>query len=298
MDELFAGNGTFKCNVYMVDETGEAPALDVSAMIPGEATARRLSRHRSHHGRSFRFMEHHGLGKPHRLHFSGNEVCLQRRSLLRFYDFETTEMWFCYLPEHRWAACAEEIRALYLEGLLPITGAALLIFALAYIMQNQLQFLWALSWVATFCVNLELGVASVAFMLNLGLDSKMGTLVFEALALCLVVLGATVAMLPHRCHGVRDSFPTFVTWYLLSLVILPCISLDAMSYWNTFPLLVDHWPVMLGLIGFALDALKWCLLDEAGDLSGFGALSARSSLKVAPGDYEYTGMRVAEERLA
>mmetsp|Transcript_32782 Transcript_32782/g.102167 ORF Transcript_32782/g.102167 Transcript_32782/m.102167 type:complete len:89 (+) Transcript_32782:554-820(+) len=56
-------------------------------------------------------------------------------------------MWFCYLPEERRAGCAAKIRAVYVEGIVPTTGATILLFGLSYIMRDQWQFTWALSWV-------------------------------------------------------------------------------------------------------------------------------------------------------
>jgi len=295
LSQLFSGTGSFKCTIYMVDRNGGAPALDLDdAELPVHARSRRLFTHQFPREDHRRYAQH-GVGGARFLRQYGDEVCLQRRSLLRYYNFETTEMWFCYSPEDRWSGCDAKIKAFYLESLLPMLGALALIFLLSYIVQNQWHFTWALLWVASFCVNLELGVASVALLLTIGADGKMGTLTFEAAAFFLVVVGASLALLPHRCCGLQRWCPVLATSYLLVLVSLPCITLDLMTYWNAFPLLVDHWPVLLGLLGFAIDLLKCCFFYEATETPMTGMFSARSSLKVKPGDYEYVGMRLAAE---
>lgn len=310
LNELFSGNGTFMCNIYMIDENGHTPQLDLNK-TEESATARRLAPHPVVH-------QHHKASANHRTHNrwyrdqerlktegvvkisqTGDQVCLQRRSLLRFYDIETTEMWFCYLPEERWPGCEHGIKRFYIEGLVPLMGAFTLVTVLAFVMQRQWHFMWALSWVASFVVSLELGVASVALLLKLGADIRLGLFVFEAVALSLVVVGTGLAMLPHRCRKILFSCPVPVTAYLLTLVTLPCFTLDLMSYWSTFPLLVDHWPVMLGLLGFCIDGLLQCVLGEATVIqSGLGRCKLKDvklkELESSASSYEYQVMRLTD----
>lgn len=186
----------------------------------------------------------------------GVEVCLQRRSLLKFCDMKVTELWFCYLPEKQWPRCTASMKAQQLEGLGAAFGTLLVVAALSYVMQSQHQFIWALSWVARFIACMECGVWAVVLLLYVGMDALLRPPVLAVVALLLVVLGANLLLLPYSLCALCGRCPAFALAYLLVLVIFPVVSIDWMSYINPFVLLVDHRPILLGLLGFGLEALK------------------------------------------
>lgn len=193
---------------------------------------------------------------PVKIMSEGAQVCLQRRSLLQFCDMKVTELWFCYLPEKQWPKCEASIKEQHLEGLGAAFGTLLVVIALSYIMQNQQQFIWALSWVARFIACMECGVWAVVLLLYAGLDALLRPPMLAAVALLLVVLGANLLLLPYSLCALCGRCPVFALAYLLVLVIFPVVSIDWISYINPFVLLVDHWPILLGLLGFGIEALK------------------------------------------
>lgn len=218
-------------------------------------------RHATRHS-TFRNHKLHGVGgsaeyvRPPQFGILGQKICLQRRSLFKFADVRVTEMWFCYLPEDQWANCTSDIAEFRSQGMLMIIIAAVLIGILSYTIQNQTHFLWALSWVARFVVNLELGVASVASLIHVGADRYMGPIKLDAIALIFVMAGSNLILIPYTCCRTRNCGHGFAVFWLLVLVIFPVVAIDWASFVNPFPLVVSHWPILLGLLGFGTEWLK------------------------------------------
>jgi len=144
-------------------------------------------------------------------------------------------------------------------------------------MKNQSQFLIVLSWVANFVVYLELGVASIAWLLHIGADGVLSMMAFYASALMLVLFGGTMVAVPFSCCNAIEYFPSFSMFYMLVLVLLPVVLLEWASYINPFPQLVGYCPLLLGVLGFGAEMLKQGFCFGKGfDGGGGGMLICRS----------------------
>jgi hypothetical protein len=216
---------------------------------------------------------------PPKFGLQGKEICLQRRSLFKIADPRGVgELWFCYLPEKRWNKCAIEIKRSKYQSYIVFSVGVLVVGTLAYIMKNQSHFFVVLSWVANFVAYLELGIASIAFLLHIGADGVLGLRAFYASALILVVFGGTLIAVPFSCFNTMKHFPASSMFYILILVLSPVVSLDWTSYINPFPQLAGYCPLLLGLLGFGAEILKQGFCFGTG-FDGGGMLMCQSPCK-------------------
>mmetsp|Transcript_26370 Transcript_26370/g.47525 ORF Transcript_26370/g.47525 Transcript_26370/m.47525 type:complete len:402 (-) Transcript_26370:49-1254(-) len=185
----------------------------------------------------------------------GNAVCRQRWTLARFFKPQISEMWFCYLPETHWPACEEGLANFYVkDGLLFGSGILVALAALSWLLDGQRQFGWALLWAVRFLLNLELGIGAVAIVVSYKLTTDVAT--GYLLSLAIVVGAGSLLLLPAVHAENSDTCHWLSIFYMLILVFSPAIFLEWMTYFPAFPLLLEKQPVLLGCVGFVLEAIK------------------------------------------
>merc|ERR1712008_589684 len=68
----------------------------------------------------------------------------------------------------------------------------------------------------------------------------------------LVIAGSNLILIPYTCCRTRNCGGAFAVFWLLVLVISPVVTIDWASFMNAFPLVISHWPIVLGLLGFGM----------------------------------------------
>eukprot|EP00931_Biecheleriopsis_adriatica_P074464 TRINITY_DN48515_c0_g1_i1.p1 TRINITY_DN48515_c0_g1~~TRINITY_DN48515_c0_g1_i1.p1 ORF type:complete len:380 (+),score=58.19 TRINITY_DN48515_c0_g1_i1:70-1209(+) len=199
-------------------------------------------------------------GKPEKDEKSngGNSVCRQRWTLSEFLKPRVETMWFCYLPESNWPACERGLYEFYVRDLaFWSVGLVIGLAALSYTMANQRHFSWALLWCARFLVNMEMGVIAVGVLVRHAGITDAATM--YAAALGIIVLSSTILITPAVLLEHYEGCHCWAVLILLLLCFSPCFTFEVMSYYPAFPLLLDYSPLLLGLIGFVVEALKGVL---------------------------------------
>jgi hypothetical protein len=195
----------------------------------------------------------------------GNEVCLQRWTLLQFFMPAVDQFWFCYLPQDRWPACEEGIGTFVMQGegfvVLMLVGLA----PLSYLMRKQTPLAWALTWGSRLLLNLELALVSVAVLVHWGYDGEAVKLAVFAFVGTVVVFN--VLMLPHRCciscgDQAVDLCKALAMWYLFAVTFSPCAVAEIMSYWPALTLIVLHRPMLIGIAAFGVEITRTFLCSS------------------------------------
>jgi len=250
--QLFEPDQEFECEVYAATEDGKSINF----------TTTELSQKFGYGARRLKILKkkiliHQNVKKEDSdATKHGNGVCRQRYSLLKLFQTEVTDLWFCFLPKEKWESCDKDLFNFYIvEGSAFAAGLLFFFAIISHVMSEQRQFSWALLWIARLTVNLQLGIYSVWFLVKHGYNFN-DIASTNMLALVMTVVGSTVLISPalllesmRGCHG-------FALFYLLILCFSPSVTFEAMSYFSGFPLLLAHYPMVLGLVGFLIEALK------------------------------------------
>jgi len=255
LTELYPRHTEYTCEVFMVDKWGNVPNISLDNLSSLENKTSLRGRRLMHHMSRMRpkAFHHQGMikGKKQEIH-----VCLQRRAMVKFATKLVPEYWFCYMPETERAKCEDDMRGYIIEGIVVVVAAPLVIVPLSYLMQQQIQFRWALVWVTRFVMSLQFGILSIWFLLQFGLNHDIPSLGLSFLAVLLVVVGNNVALLPYECSKALACCPLLAVVYLFFLVTCPVMFLNWAPYIGPFIQLVSYGPVPVGLMGFAMEVLK------------------------------------------
>mmetsp|Transcript_120721 Transcript_120721/g.341379 ORF Transcript_120721/g.341379 Transcript_120721/m.341379 type:complete len:418 (-) Transcript_120721:155-1408(-) len=208
----------------------------------------------------------------------GSSVCFQRWTLQRFFCPSVTELWFCYMPEAGWPKCMENNSKKNQQGVVFLVAGVIFMAVLGYIMRDLPEFETPLLWFTRLLLCMELGVVAVAQLLKAGADAGPG---FELVAVVLVLFAQYTLLVPYRIleHFTENS--PFNTFYLLFLAFSPCYVGETMSYYSAFPLLIDKWPIAMGLVAFLLDSAAHVIKRTT-----FGQPIAYEPLPSARSNYE------------
>eukprot|EP00928_Gymnodinium_smaydae_P012448 TRINITY_DN14512_c0_g1_i1.p1 TRINITY_DN14512_c0_g1~~TRINITY_DN14512_c0_g1_i1.p1 ORF type:complete len:419 (-),score=92.88 TRINITY_DN14512_c0_g1_i1:18-1274(-) len=190
------------------------------------------------------------IGAPQFRRGSGEEVCYQRWTLIRFFYPAVTEMWFCYVPSSEQERCEVELQRAHHQGYAFLSSFAVFIGVLSYVMRGLSEFETPLLWIARVFLCLELSIGATALLVKTDLVRE-GVIAVVTVSLVYVLQYAMLA--PYRCVERFAPGSAFGAFYLLVIVFSPCAFLEYMSYRPAFPLIVAQWPIALGAGAFGLD---------------------------------------------
>jgi len=238
---LFPGTGDFACTVYIgSDSLGQHY----------EFRKTNLSR---------RFAE-----KPPLQDGPAEAVCYQRWTMYEFFKPAVSELWFCYMPKAEVASCLKQRSEYYTQGKIFVITFLFFLAVLGWIMADLPEFEQPLVWVARFLINLELGLVSCGFLLERWHEGH-SSVTFFLLAYVMDVVGVYAVMVPYWIMEWRSQDSAFNTAYLLLCAFSPCFLMEFMSYWSHFVLLVRHYPLLIGIVGFTTTALAVRFYDQVTD---------------------------------
>lgn len=260
--DLFPGTANYTCMVYLVAEDGSQGDFQDTQLAREYGFRSSLSRrlkgtHAQGHGGGGD--EDEALKKPSASKGDqGLAVCQQRWTLLQFFHVRAHEFWFCYVPEARVSKCLEERHTfVYVQGMAFISSIVAFFAVLAFIMQKQGGLIWALLWTSRVLLNMMLGMAAVGLLLYWGLDGEQVR--FSIVATLLAIGMFNVLFLPF-CFLEFCPFPC--VFYLMVLTLSPTVLAEVMSYYPTLPLLLNHRPMIIGTVSFAVEVFKTVLLGD------------------------------------
>jgi len=250
----------FTCFLYVLNETTGDPPEVLSFTTSMETItfeekgkARRLGVHRATRQQVGKTGNKVLKAKP-TLH-SGDEICQQRWTLLRFLKPSSDELWFCYMPEGAWPQCEEKLVHYDMQGFAFLGASLLLLSVIAYVMRHQTQFTICIEWLAVFILNMAVAFAGVKYLIDRDMDFN--RMSFSATAMAIVISGSNLLYLPYAILKWCDVSNTLSLLYLLIVAYSPCVFLDRMSYYQSLPLLMGHQPALLGFFGFSVEVLKY-----------------------------------------
>jgi hypothetical protein len=150
--------------------------------------------------------------------------------------------------------CQEEGGAFYFQGGIFIVLFIFFLGVLGWIMADMPEFETPLVWLTRLLLNVELGMISVAFLLERWSDTESPT--FFLGAFFLDIVAALLLFVPYYIMERLSEDSPFNTAYLLLLAFSPCFLMEFMSYWSHFVLLVGHLPLLIGFMSFVVTALS------------------------------------------
>jgi len=261
-ERLFPSGATggFHCFIYMYDESDHNISDDGASGAPefewtDEAT--RLKHFDTHSHRKEMSAMHMLSG--------GSKVCLQRWSVSRFMKPWDSSFWLCYVPETEQATCAKDVQAWHVGGQIFTAVCLTLCGVLAWIMHTQKHFMTCVNWVARFILYNEVALIVCHYLVNNRLDREGWT--FYAVAIILVIAGGNVCVLPHLLLTQCQATKPLAALFLFVVAYSPVVFLDGLSYQSSLRLIMDHEPMLLGMLGFAIELLKltFCCAPEEGE---------------------------------
>jgi len=259
-ERLFPSGATggFQCFIYMYDENDHSVNDDGASGAPDFKWTDEATR--------LRHFVAHAHGKTmSAIHNGGSKVCLQRWSVSRFMKPWDSSFWLCYVPETEQATCAKDLEAWHVGGQIFTAVCLTLCGVLAWIMHTQKHFMTCVNWVARFILYNEVALIVCQYLVNNRMDMEGST--FYAVAIILVIVGGNVCVLPHLLLTQCQATKPLAALFLFVVAYSPVIFLDGLSYQSSLRLVMDHEPMLLGLLGFAIELLKltFCCAPEEGE---------------------------------
>jgi len=215
-----------------------------------------------------------------------SSVCFQRWTMTEFFKPVVEELWFCYMPQTGVQHCQDVANTFYFQGKIFICVFIFFLGVLGWIMSDMPEFETPLVWFTRLLLNLELGMVSVAFLLERWYDIESPT--FFLAAFFLDIIGGVALFCPYYIMERISEDSPFNTAYLLLLAFSPCFLMEIISYWSHFILLVGHLPLLIGFLAFISTALAiryWNFVREARELSDEGIARMASLNKIDKASY-------------
>lgn len=205
--------------------------------------------------------------KPELKDGPASKVCFQRWTMTEFFKPVVSELWFCYMVSANADHCDTSRDDFYTQGKIFMCVFVFFLGVLGWIMADMAEFERPLVWFTRFLLNMEMAMVTVACLLCSGWRATESPW-FYLTAYGGGVVGALVLFIPYYImeHIREDFFGN--TAYLLLCAFSPCFLMEFMSYWSHFILLVEHKPILVGMISFASSAgtMRFIhIFQEAGD---------------------------------
>jgi len=239
---LFPDPGEFVCTIYTaLDSTGQPYTFEKG----------NVSKH----------------FKPELKDGPASNVCFQRWTMTEFFKPVVSELWFCYMVTTNADHCDTSRKNFYIQGKIFMCVFIFFLGVLGWIMADMAEFERPLVWFTRFLLNMEMAMVTVACLLASGWKGT-ESMLFYLVAYGGGVVGPFILFIPYYVmeHIREDFFGN--TAYLLLLAFSPCFLMEFMSYWSHFILLVEHKPLLVGMIAFASSAgtMRFIhIAQEAGD---------------------------------